>query len=256
MAADGNLEGAASAPIPPATLEHLARVSSATLTSQLLKRGFRRTFLAGLMRSRTAAPMIGRAFTLRYAPTREDVGFHVDYDNERDLQRIAVEKTPPGAVLVLDARGELGAASFGHIIATRMAVRGVAGLVTDGCLRDSAQFHTVGDAGLLPGARMRRPPRSRTGRSTFRCRSAAPACSIMPGDVMFGDEEGVVVIPAAIADEVATRRRNSGRGGGLRTRAHPRERADRDLYPLRPSRQADYEAWRRARAGTARNGVS
>src|SRR5262249_10914863 len=148
---------ASAAAIAPATLDHLSHVSTATLTSQLLRRGFRRTFLAGL-RSTSAKRLVGRAFTLRYAPTREDVGFHVDYDNDRHLQRIAVEMTPPSAVLGIDSRGDLSAASFGHIIATRMATRGVAGLVTDGCLRDSTRF-----CRSIFARRMPPPPRSRIG---------------------------------------------------------------------------------------------
>src|SRR5687768_2766565 len=80
------------------TFAILCRVSCATLTSQLLKRGFRNTFLAGLKPSQPHRRLVGRAFTLRYVPSREDVGFNVDYDNDRDFQRIAVEATPPGAV--------------------------------------------------------------------------------------------------------------------------------------------------------------
>ena len=254
MPADTDLATASSAPISPATLENLARVSSATLTSQLLKRGFRRTFLAGLQRSKVQTRMIGRAFTLRYAPTREDVGFQVDYDNDRDLQRIAVETTPPGAVLVLDARGELGAASFGHIIATRMAVRGVAGLVTDGCLRDSEQFHTL----CMP-VYYRAAHATTSSVAHWAVDLQVPiGCAgvlVVPGDVMFGDGEGVVVIPAGIADEVS---RDAARQEEMEDFALERIRAReplRDLYPLRPSRQADYEAWRDA-SGAAKEGAS
>lgn len=232
--------------IDPATFKHLGSVSCATLTSQLLKRGFRRTFMAGLRRTPSSGRMIGRAFTLRYAPTREDVGFQVDYNNDTDLQRIAVETIPRGAVLVIDARGELGAASFGHIIATRMAARGAAGLVTDGCLRDSGQFHTV----PMP-VYFTAPHATTSSLAHWAVDLQVPiACAgllVMPGDIMVGDDEGVVIIPSALADEVAA---DAAQQEELEEFALERIRDReplRDLYPLRPSRRAEYEAWRNER---------
>src|SRR5699024_7651929 len=118
----------------------LNMVSTATLTSQLLKRGFRNTFIPHLKPARPDLRMVGYAYTLRYVPVREDLGIEVDYDNETNIQRIAVESIDPESVLVIDARGDLGAASFGHILATRLLKRQVAGLVTDGALRDSPRF--------------------------------------------------------------------------------------------------------------------
>jgi regulator of RNase E activity RraA len=209
-------------------------------------------FLAGL-RGTSPQRLLGRAFTLRYAPSREDVGFHVDYDNDRDFQRIAVETTPPGAVLVIDARGELSAASFGHIIATRMAMRGVAGLVTDGCLRDSMQFATVD----MP-VYFRAPHATTSSVAHWAVDLQVPiGCAgvlVMPGDVMVGDEEGVVVVPAALVDEVA---RDAARQEEVEEFALERIRAKeplRDLYPLKPSRQEDYEAWCARRSGKAEAG--
>src|SRR5579862_6303625 len=102
----------------------LTRVSTATITSQLLRRGFRRTFLHGLLPQRPDLHMVGRAVTLRYVPSREDLSFNVDYDNSKDFQRLAVERISADDVLVIDARGSLEAASFGHIIATRIMMRG------------------------------------------------------------------------------------------------------------------------------------
>jgi regulator of RNase E activity RraA len=190
--------------------------------------------------------MVGRAFTLRYAPTREDVGFHVDYDNERDVQRIAVETIPPGAVLVIDARGELGAASFGHIIATRMATRGAAGLVTDGCLRDSGQFHTV----PMP-AYYRAAHATTSSVAHWAVDLEVPiGCGgvlVVPGDVMVGDEEGVVVIPAALADEVAAAATAQEEAEDFALERIRKGEPLRDLYPLRPERAGDFEAWRRSR---------
>src|SRR5699024_8635275 len=84
--------------------------------------------------------MVGYAFTLRYIPAREDLDFDVDYDNLKNPQRKAVEKISTNEILVIDARGNVEAASFGHILCTRLQQRGVSGLVTDGALRDSPQI--------------------------------------------------------------------------------------------------------------------
>ena len=196
-----SVPGNSMATLSPATISKLAAVSSATLTTQLLMRGLTNTFMQGLTSLRPDMRMIGRAFTLRYVPAREDV-IDRQYDNTCNVQRLAVEAARPGDVLVIDARCEIeSAASFGHILATRLKQRGVAGLVTDGALRDTPHFRELD----LPSY----------------CRSAHATTSyllhhpidmnvpigcagvlVMPGDIVAGDAEGVVVIPAGMAEEV------------------------------------------------------
>lgn len=182
--------------------DRLHHVSTATLTSQLLKRGFRTTFLQGISPLRPDLRLVGYAFTLRYVPAREDLDLQVEYDNRTNVQRIAVETIGPDDVLVIDARGDLGAASFGHIIATRIQRRGAAGLVTDGALRDTPRFRNLD-----------LPAYSRAAHATTSSVRHHPAdmnvpigCAgvlVMPGDVVVGDAEGVVVIPAKVAEDVA-----------------------------------------------------
>src|ERR1700753_1841217 len=121
------------------TLELLKRVSTATISTQLLARGLRNPYLHGL-KPLNAHRMAGPAFTLRYIPAREDVDtldVYQDYDHP---QRKAVESVPPGHVLVMDCRGQGRAASAGHILATRPHVRRAAGLVPDGTLRDTPEI--------------------------------------------------------------------------------------------------------------------
>jgi regulator of RNase E activity RraA len=182
----------------------LYHVSTATLTSQLVIAGFRNTFLAGLNPLRPDLRMVGYAFTLRYVPAREDLDMQVDYDNEANIQRVAVEAIAPGDILVIDARNELRAASFGHIIATRILQRGAAGLVTDGALRDTPRFKAL-----------TLPVYARAAHATTSAMAHHPAdmnvpisCAgvqVRPGDVVVGDAEGVVVIPIHVAEEVALR---------------------------------------------------
>jgi len=181
--------------------EKLRSVSTATLTSQLLDRGLRNTFLAGLYPLRPDLRMVGYAFTLRYIPAREDLADEV-YDNSRNVQRLAVEAVGPEDVLVIDARGDVGAASFGHILGTRILQRGAAGLVTDGALRDTPGFR-----------RLDLPTYIRAAHATTSFVAHHPVdmqvpigcggAAVTPGDVVVGDGEGVVVIPAKMAEEIA-----------------------------------------------------
>jgi regulator of RNase E activity RraA len=180
----------------------LREVSTATLTSQLLKRGFRNTFLGGLMPLRPGVRMVGYAFTLRYAPMREDLDLEVDYDNLKNVQRLAVEAVDTEDVLVIDARNEIHSASLGNILATRLHMRGATGLVTDGALRDANAYRAIDIATYTRGVHA-------TTSSTkhhpvdMNVPIGCAGVLIMPGDVMVGDADGVVAIPAKVAEEVA-----------------------------------------------------
>ena len=179
----------------------LRSVSTATLTSQLQKSGLRNTFLAGLNPLRPDLRMVGYAFTLRYIPAREDLADE-RYDNTRNVQRLAVEAVGPEDVLVIDARGEVSAASLGHILGTRITQRGAAGFVTDGALRDTPGFRSL-----------ELPTYIRAAHATTSFVAHHPVdmqvpigcagVAVTPGDVVVGDAEGVVVIPAHLAEEVA-----------------------------------------------------
>lgn len=181
--------------------DKLHTVSTATLTSQLIKRGFHNTFMAGIYPLRADLRMVGYAFTLRYVPTREDM---VDtlYDNTKNVQRLAVEAVNQDDVLVIDARGDVSAATLGNILATRLKVRGAAGLVTDGALRDTPGFKEI----ELP-AYIRAPHATTSFEAHHPVEMGVPiGCGgilVMPGDVMVGDGEGVVAIPSQVAEEVA-----------------------------------------------------
>ncbi len=185
-----------------AAMQALHEVSTATLTSQLLKRGFRNTFLGGLIPLRPDIRMVGYAFTLRYAPMREDLDLEVDYDNLTNVQRLAVEAVGPDDVLVIDARNEIQSASLGNILATRIKMRGGTGIVTDGALRDANAFRNIDISTYTRGVHA-------TTSSTKHHpvdMNVPVGCAnvlIMPGDVIVGDADGVIAIPKAVAEDVA-----------------------------------------------------
>lgn len=179
----------------------LRTVSTATLTVQLQKRGFRNTFLQGLTPLRPDLRMVGYAFTLRYVPMREDL-VDKNYDNTKNIQRIAIETVGKDEVLVIDARGDVGAGTLGNILATRLMMRGAAGIVTDGAVRDSPAFQRID----LP-TYIQAPHAAVSSTVHHPLEMNVPiGCAgilVLPGDIVVGDAEGVVVIPAQVAESVA-----------------------------------------------------
>ncbi len=191
-------------PLNPKTRDQLKTVSTATLCTARFKRGLRNQFIQDVRPLNPALPtMVGEAFTLRTIPAREDLNPISVFQDRQLPQRQAVEHCPPGAVLVIDSRKDARAASAGAILVTRLMVRGAAGAVTDGGLRDSPEI-----AQLAMPAYHQRPsaPTNLTLHQALDI-NVPIGCgdvAVWPGDVMVGDGEGVVVIPAAIADEIAT----------------------------------------------------
>ena len=148
--------------------------------------------------------MVGEAFTLRYIPAREDLNPISVFQDRAHPQRKAIEDCPPGAVLVIDSRKDPRAASAGSILVTRLMKRGVAGIVSDGGFRDAPEI-----AKLAIPAYHNRPsaPTNITLHQAIDI-NVPIGCGdapVFPGDVIVGDGEGVVVIPAHLADEIAAR---------------------------------------------------
>jgi regulator of RNase E activity RraA len=186
-----------------ATLEALRDVSTATVTTQLMARGFRNTFLHGLrVLNPACTSMVGEAFTLRCIPSREDLdtlSVFQDYDHP---QRRAIESVPPGAVLVVDARRQTRAASLGHILATRLLRRGAAGVVTDGSVRDSAGFAELALPAFAAGASAT-TNLAQHHAVDLQVPIGCAEVPVYPGDIMVGDRDGVVCVPRHLAAEVA-----------------------------------------------------
>ena len=185
------------------TLESLEHVSVATLATALFKRGLRNQVVQNV---RPVAPkgknMVGPAFTLRYMPAREDRNQLTEFRNPKHPQRHAIETCPAGHVLIMDSRCKADAASAGDILITRLMVRGAAGVVTDGGFRDSMQI------GKLDFPAYHQRPSSPTNltineaieiNGPIGCGEAP----VFPGDIVVGDDDSVIIIPAHLADEVA-----------------------------------------------------
>ena len=191
--------------LQPNIREKLKTVSTATLASALYKRGLRNQMIQDVhpLRPLTSS-MVGEAFTLRYMPAREDLNPMTVFRNHQHPQRRAVEDCPPGAILVMDSRKDARAASAGGILVTRLMVRGVAGVVTDGGFRDSAEIATLD----IPAYHQR--PSAPTNLTLHQAIdiNVPIGCGdapVFPGDVLVGDADGVIVVPGKLLAKLPKR---------------------------------------------------
>jgi len=229
-----------------ATRAMLEKVSVATITTALFKRGLRNQFIQDVHPlNRHAGPMVGEAFTLRYIPAREDLNPITVFKDRAHPQRKAVEECPPGAVMVIDSRKNARAASAGSILVARLMKRGVAGIVTDGGFRDSPEIAKL----AIPAYHHR--PASPTNLTVHQALdiNVPIGCGdapVFPGDVIVRDAEGVVVVPAHLADEIAAEATEMTAFEDFVTEEVMKGRSILGLYPATEEQTLrDFEAWRR-----------
>jgi regulator of RNase E activity RraA len=234
--------------LDPGTIDRLRTVSTATLCTQLYKRGFRNVYLQGV--SRLTAPsggnLVGPAYTMRNIPAREDLDQLGAFDDPNHPQRRAIESVPPGHVLVLDCRGEKRVASGGQILTTRLKVRGAAGLVSDGPVRDSGAIAGMDFPVYCAGG---------SAPLNLLCHHAIDlnvpigcgGVAVYPGDVIVGDDEGVVVIPRHLADEVAADAVEQEKMEIFILERVQGGAALPGTYPPNAETRAAYETWRKQR---------
>ena len=232
----------------PVTRQRLMAVSTATLCTALFKRGLRNQFIQDVHPLNPMLPnMVGEAFTLRYMPAREDLNPITVFNDRAHPQRKAVEECPPGAVFVIDSRKDARAASAGGILVSRLMKRGAAGVVTDGGFRDSPDIARLG----FPAYHQR--PSAPTNLTLHQAIDidVPVGCGdtpVFPGDIVVGDAEGVVVIPAHLADEVAAEAVEMTVFEDFVQEKVLEGRSILGLYP--PTEQAtrtEFDAWRAAR---------
>ena len=183
------------------TLALLHAASTATLTTVLREHGLRNTFMHGVAPLRPDCRVAGPAFTLRYIPAREDLDDR-PVDNLTDAQRVAIEQVQSGDVFVIDARGDTRAGTLGSILATRLQRRGAAGIVTDGAYRDSPVIRDL-EFGCYAAAMNAHTNKTIHHPSEYQVPVACGGVAVFPGDIIVGDGEGVVVVPAHLAADVA-----------------------------------------------------
>src|SRR6476661_6411022 len=230
--------------IDPATRQALEVVTTATLTTVLLKKGLRNVWIRGALpvAERLPARRVGRAFTLRFVPAREDLATPASWASPIST-RAAIEAMPAGAIAVVDAMGTTDAGIFGDILCARMARRGVAALITDGVVRDLAGVLATG---LPVWCRGTAAPASVNG-LTFVGWQEPVACggvAVFPDDVIVADADGVVCIPAASLDTVLKEGPEQERLEAWILGEVDRGLPLPGLYPPNAETKARYEAWK------------
>ncbi len=225
----------------------LTEIGSATAAGELSRLGIRDAHLRGLTSWTPGKVVAGPALTLQFMPKREDQ-YRVDEytDPEKQLHRQALYGTQPGDLIVVDARGHMGSGVFGEMMLTYFMGRGGLGAVIDGCIRDYPKAKDLGIGLWLRGT----TPNFHTQTDIFPYAVNVPVAVadtlVMPGDIIVADDDGAVVVPAALAPELAKKagahaeweefsRLRLAEGGDLRK-----------YYPLRDDARAEYEAWRAA----------
>jgi regulator of RNase E activity RraA len=222
-------------------VEALSGVSTATLTTILLKKSLRNVWMRGTRPLRPDQPrLVGRAFTLRFIPAREDLATPASWSSPRST-RAAIEDMPEGCIAVVDAMGVTDAGIFGDILCARMKKRGVAALVTDGVVRDAAGVLGTGLPVWCQGVAA---PPSVAG-LTFVNWQEPIGCggvAVFPDDVVVVDADGAVLIPAALLDEVVATAPEQEHLETWIMQEVERGAALPGLYPPNEENRARYEA--------------
>lgn len=233
----------------PALIEALQGVGSATASSELRRLGIRSAFIQGPVCQTPGMSIVGPALTLQFMPKREDLYPDAEYVNpERQIHRHVLYHAQKGDIVVVDQRNDPTTATFGEMMLTYFRGRGGLGIVVDGNIRDSAEIKKLGLGLWLRGV----TPNFHTQTNLFPFAANVPiACGgvlVMPGDIIIADDDGAVVVPIALAPQLAKKasehveweefsRLKLSQGGDLRT-----------YYPLNEAGRAEYEAWKRDQA--------
>lgn len=228
------------------TRDKLMKVSTATISTALFKVGLKNQFIQDV---RPVSPkpgnMVGQAYTLRYIPAREDLNSLSVFQDPTHPQRVGVEEIPPGYVMIIDSRKDPRAASAGSILVTRMMKRGVAGVVTDGGFRDAPE---IGQMNIPTYHNRPSAPTNLTIHQAIELNGPIGCgdVAVFPGDVIVGDQEGVIVIPLHLVDDIAHEATEMTAFEDFVTEQVKAGAAVIGLYPATSEKaQADYAAWRK-----------
>ncbi|MBV9322805.1 MAG: ribonuclease activity regulator RraA [Chloroflexi bacterium] len=231
---------------PRALVDALKHVGSATASGELNRLGIRNAFMHGPACMTPGVSIVGPALTLQFMPLREDLYPQSEYvDPERQLHRHVLYHARRGDVVVVDARGDMTSGVFGSMMMTYFKGRGGAGVVIDGCVRDSAEIKKLGLGLWLRGVTPNFHTQTRIYPAAVNVPIACGGVTVLPGDLIIADDDGAVVVPIQLAGELARKasehveweefsRLRLSEGGDLRT-----------YYPLSDAARGEYEAWRR-----------
>ncbi len=231
-------------------IERLREIGTANIAGTLAKKGIRNPHMVGLTPYNPGKSVAGQAVTLQFMPKREDVHWGDEYaaSPERELHRKAIIACQPGDVVVVDARGSLSSGVFGEMMLTSFKARGGQGVVIDGCIRDFPEVQQI-DLGLwLRGV----TPNFHTQTDIFpHAVNVAIACAgvfVVPGDVIVADDDGAVVVPIALAGDIAQLATEKAAWEVFsRMKLEEGEPLEK-YYPLNAEAQEEYEAWLRERS--------
>lgn len=234
------------APLSAETLESFRYASTATVSMQMLKRGFRNSVVNGVRPlNPRAARFVGPAFTLRYIPGREDLDLPPKPSDPPSAQGAAIEETPAGHVLVIATEGSVRAGTLGDILALRLKVRGVAGVLSDGATRDTPVIGKM-DFPVFCAAAAAAPAMNSLHSVEVQTPVGICGVPVYPGDVIVADQDGAIVVPRHLADEVA---RDSFEQERLEKFVAIRIGQGRPIagtYPPDDETKAAYQAWIKA----------
>jgi regulator of RNase E activity RraA len=230
-------------------LDLLLIPSTATLTTVLNHKGLWNTFMHGVRPLKPGMKLVGPAFTMRYIPAREDLDRTGTIDNLTDIQRVGIERIQPGEVLVIDARGQTQAGTLGAILATRLYMRGAAGVVSDGSYRDSP---VIAEIGLPAYAAAMNARTNKTLHHPVDLQQpiGCGGVAVFPGDIIVGDGEGIVVIPRHLAAEVAQEAAAQEEKENFIMEKIRAGASIVGVYPPDAQTLAEYEAWKKRQAGS------
>ncbi|MGI4801448.1 MAG: ribonuclease activity regulator RraA [Janthinobacterium lividum] len=235
--------------ITPDHLARLARCTSGSLTTELFRLGFKQCFMVGLRPlNPDVKPFAGEAYTMRMIPAREDIETYATLTptpNDDNLQWVAVEDTQPHQVMVIDSRYDPRAASMGNMLLTRMHLRGVVGVITDGSFRDGSEIAKM----EIPAYCQQVVASTRLSYHHVADLNVPIACAgvaVYPGDIIHGEKDGITVIPRHVALQVldACEKRDP-----LEKYLEMRVKSGEALwgvYPPTPQTRADFVAWQQA----------
>lgn len=231
-------------PLDAQAIATLKTVSTATITTVLLKKGLRNVWIRGAKPIRQGQPrLVGPAFTLRFVPAREDLATPESWGNPIST-RSAIEAMPEGVITVIDAMGVQDAGVFGDILCARMAKKNVAAMVTDGVVRDLAGVLSTNLPIWCAGVAA---PSSVTG-LTFVNWAEPIGCggvAVFPDDVIVADDDGCVLIPQGLLDHVLATAPEQERMEGWIMEEVGRGEKLPGLYPMNEATKARYEAWKK-----------